>query len=516
MPITHPDRPRACAGADTSGILGGVKIFLGNPPWRKPGFYGVRAGSRWPHFEHASSRYMPFPFQLAYAAAVLERGGFEVRVVDGCAERMTDEAYLDRLASFSPDLVIHEISTISISQDLRIVEAARRRMGNRARIAVCGLHVFAFEPEFLRAHPSIDFSLIGEYELTALDLAQRLAADASVDGVPGVVYRDGSGSPRATPRRPLVRDLDSLPWPARHLLPMHAYHDTPGGIPEPSVQMWASRGCPFRCSFCAWPQIVYGSRAYRTRDPVRVVDEMEHLVREKGFRSVYFDDDTFNIGRERVLAICREIIRRRLEVPWAAMARADLMDHEMLRTLKEAGLRALKYGVESVDQGILDRCGKELDLRKTEARIRETRRLGILYHLTFTFGLPGETRETIRRSLAWCLRMDPDTVQFSVSTPFPGSRFYDELEARGQIASRNWEEYDGFFHAVVKTESLGPEEILEERNAAARAWEEHVRRRMRRRKLSGYLRPRYAAAALRSPGKALRKLVELGVLKHPR
>ena len=487
-----------------------MKVFLGNPPWRKPGFYGVRAGSRWPHFEHQSSRYMPFPFQLAYAAAVLEREGIEVRCVDGVAERMTDESYLDQLASFTPDLVIHEISTISFSQDMRIIDAARQRLGGKARIAVCGLHVHAFEPEFLARHPAVDFSLIGEYELTALDLARCLAAGKPVDGVAGLVYRDGSGTPRANPRRPLVKDLDSLPWPARHLLPMHAYHDAPGGIPEPSVQMWSSRGCPYRCSFCAWPQIMYGSRAYRARDPVKVVDEMEHLVKKMGFKSVYFDDDTFNVGRERVLAICREITRRRLGVPWAIMARADLMDVEVLEALAGAGLHALKYGVESVDQGILDRCGKDMDLPKTEAMIRATRRLGILYHLTFTFGLPGETRESIRKSLAWCIRMDPDTVQFSVSTPFPGSRFYDELEAQGRITSRDWEEYDGFFHSVVRTESLGPEEILAGRNAAAAAWEAHVARRARRRKLRGYLRPRYAAAALRSPGKALRKLRELG------
>ncbi len=486
-----------------------MKVFLGNPPWRKPGFYGVRAGSRWPHFEPECSRYMPFPFQLAYAAAILERDGFEVRLVDGAAERISDEAYLDRLAAFNPALVIHEISTISFEQDMKIIGEVRRRLGPGAAIAVCGLHAHAHSPDFLAAQPAVDYSMIGEYELTALELARRLAAGRPADGVEGLVYRDSGGAPRADRRRPLIADLDSLPWPARHLLPMGAYHDTPGGIPEPSVQMWASRGCPFRCNFCAWPQIIYGSRAYRTRDPVKVVDEMELLVRKDGFKSVYFDDDTFNIGRDRVLAICNEITRRRLGVPWAIMARADLMDGEILRALKRAGLHALKYGVESVDQGILDRCGKGMDLGKTEAMIRLTRKLGILYHLTFTFGLPGETRETIRESIAWCIRMDPDTVQFSLSTPFPGSRFYEELEAQGRIKSTKWEEYDGFFHSVVATEALDPEEILEERNAGVGRWEAHVARRTRRRAIRAYLRPRHAAAAARSPGKALRKLREL-------
>ncbi|MDD5557604.1 MAG: radical SAM protein [bacterium] len=474
-----------------------MKVFLGNPPWRKPGFYGVRAGSRWPHFEHESSRYMPFPFGLAYAAAVLERDGFEVALVDGVAERIGDEEYLARLRDFSPDLVIHEISTISIAQDMRVIDLVRRAMGGRPRVAVCGLHVHAFSPAFLDEHRQIDFSLIGEYEMTALELARCLAAGGDPSPIAGLVFRGADGAARANPRRPLLRDLDSLPWPARRHLPMTNYCDTPGGIPEPSVQMWASRGCPFRCTFCAWPQIVYGSHDYRARDPVKVAEEMEQLVKEAGFRSVYFDDDTFNIGKPRILALCAEIRRRGIAVPWAIMARADLMDEEMLRALKGAGLHALKYGVESVDQEILDRCGKQMDIRRTEAMIRATRRLGILYHLTFTFGLPGETRESIRRSVDWCLRMDPDTVQFSLTTPFPGSRFYEEMAREGRIVCRDWEKYDGYFHCVVNTERLSARELEEERNAAVRRWNAHAagRREGRRGPLAWVLRALKKATA---------------------
>ena len=363
-----------------------MKVFLGNPPWRKPGFYGVRAGSRWPHFEPECSRYMPFPFQLAYAAAILERDGFEVRLVDGAAERISDEAYLDRLAAFNPALVIHEISTISFEQDMKIIGAVRRRLGPGAAVAVCGLHAHAHSPDFLAAQPAVDYSMIGEYELTALELARRLAAGRPADGVEGLVYRDGGGAPRVDRRRPLIADLDSLPWPARHLLPMGAYHDTPGGIPEPSVQMWASRGCPFRCNFCAWPQIIYGSRVYRARDPVKVVDEMEHLVRKDGFKSV---TSTTTRSTSAETACSRSATRSPDGAlgSWAIMARADLMDGEILRALKRAGLHALKYGVESVDQGSSTAAAR-MDLGKTEAMIRLTRKLGILYHLTFTFGLP--------------------------------------------------------------------------------------------------------------------------------
>lgn len=493
-----------------------MKIFLGNPPWSKPGFYGVRAGSRWPHFEHESSRYMPFPFQLAYAAAVLEINGFELLLVDGIAERMSDEQYLERLALFRPDLIIHEISTISFSQDMRVIEHIRERAGTRPKVAVCGLHVFAFQPDFLDRFKGIDYSFIGEYEQTALDLARCLRDGKGVSQVLGLVYRDAEGRARANPRRSLIKDLDSLPWPARHFLPMENYYDTPGGIPKPSVQMWASRGCPFGCVFCAWPQIVYNSHSYRARDPVKVVDEMECLVKEKGFKSVYFDDDTFNIGKPRIMKICSEIMKRRINVPWAIMARADLMDEEILTALKESGLHALKYGVESADQGIVDRCGKQMDLVKTESMILKTRKLGILYHLTFTFGLPGETRQTIRKSIDWCLRMDPDTVQFSLTTPFPGSRFYKEMQKQGRIVSRDWEEYDGFFHAVVDTEHLTASELLELRNDVVRRWDAHVKNRQVRRRRKNYLHPRYITEALRNPLKAARKIRELyRLIGHP-
>jgi radical SAM superfamily enzyme YgiQ (UPF0313 family) len=133
--------------------------------------------------------------------------------------------------------------------------------------------------------------------------------------------------------------------------------------------------------------------------------------------------------------------------------------------------------VESVEPEILKRCDKGLDLQKTEKMIKKSRELGILYHLTFTFGLPGETRESIRKTVDWCLRMDPDTVQFSLTTPFPGSRFYEQMKKEGRLVSTNFDEYDGYFHAVVKTEHLTAKELEELRNDAVRQWEEHVAQR---------------------------------------
>ncbi len=168
---------------------------------------------------------------------------------------------------------------------------------------------------------------------------------------------------------------------------------------------------------------MYNGTIYRVRNVADVVNEMEYLVKEMGFKSVYFDDDTFNIGKERMLKICDEIKRRKLNIPWAIMARADIMDEEILMNMKEAGLYAVKYGVESASQELLDAINKCMNIKKTERMIKFTKMLGIKTHLTFTFGLPGETKDTISGTVDFALRSDPTTIQFSIVTPFPGTRF---------------------------------------------------------------------------------------------
>lgn len=452
-----------------------MRVFLGNSPWRKEGFYGVRAGSRWPHFERCDAGYMPFPFFLAYAAAVLLEEGHEVELVDGIAEGISEEEFLNRAKNFGPELVVLEVSTISIDVDLACARDMKKAFPE-AKVVFCGLHTEMFDNDFLEAQADVDLVMKGEYEYTLRDLASALEKGKQLDNVTGIFFRQ-NGAITFTGDRPLIENIDELPWPARQFLPMENYCDTPGEIPRPSVQMWASRGCPYHCVYCAWPQIMYGSNKYRPRDPVKVIDEMEHLVREDGFKSVYFDDDTFNIGKPRIMKMCSEITRRRLKVPWAIMARADTMDEEMLRALDKAGLEALKYGVENATQEIVDRCGKALNLTKVKEMVRLTKKMGIWVHLTFMFGLAGETKETMDKTIDLALELSPDSLQFSIVTPWPGSRFFKEVEAKGHLLSRNFAEYDGYNIAVIKTDTLNKEDLEAALRKAERLWCEHVETR---------------------------------------
>lgn len=454
-----------------------MRVFLGNPPWYRPGLYFVRAGSRWPHFEEKGTRYMPFPFYMAHAAAMLEAAGHAVEVCDGIAEGIDTDSYLKRAERFGPDLVFSETSTPSIEEDLA-TQARLRAMLPDAVHGMAGMHAPMFGGEFLAKTPEIDLSFVGEYEPTLVDVANAMGRGTrDFSSIAGLVCREPGGAIRETGRRPMLANVDDYPWPARHLFPMDRYHDEPGDIPQPSVQMWASRGCPYHCNFCVWPQLMYANNRYRPRAAAKIVDEMEWLVHEWGFRSVYFDDDTFNIGRERMIALAREIVRRGLKVPWAAMCRADLMDRELLESLARSGMTAVKYGIESADQNIVNDCGKALSIAKVRESCRITRELGIRMHLTFMFGLPGETAETARKTKELALELSPHSAQFSIATPFVGSRYHDQLTASGHLTSDSYGRFDGYRTTEVSTDALTSREIEALAEDMQKSWLAHTVKR---------------------------------------
>jgi len=455
-----------------SAVLKPVDVLLVNLPWKANGSWGVRAGSRWPHIKDSDEKdYLPFPFFLAYTASVLLRHGISVRVIDAIAEYMEQDDFKGLVDELEPSLLVAEVSTPSLKNDLDLLARIRKK---DTKIAVCGLDFNIREQGFLKENDFIDFVMIGEYEYTALELINCIKNSKGLNKVKGLIYKENGGV-RVNPPRPLIDNLDELPWPLREQLPMERYIDAPGNIPVPCAQMWASRGCPFQCTFCAWPQLMYNGNRYRMRNPKAIADEMEYLVRERKFKSVYFDDDSFNINKKNILDLCREIKERSLNVPWAVMARADTMDKEMLMVMKAAGLHAVKYGVESAKQELLDNAGKNLNLKKAEEMIRFTKSLGVKTHLTFTFGLPGETEETIKRTIDYAIELDSDTVQFSIMTPYPGTEYYRQLDVKGHIISKDWSDYDGASKSVIRTEQLSEKDLENARKRALRMWKRHKR-----------------------------------------
>jgi len=462
------------------------RVMLLNPPWRIGERCGIGAGSRWPYtttdVDEVSSvpDYVPFPFFLAYATALLKKNGLNAVIVDAIAEGLSDEEFLERIKGFNPELVLIETATVSIENDLEWA-AKLKDINENIEVAFTGTHVSALGGDFLLENSDVDYLVIGEYEFAALELSESLKAGKLPKDVSGVIYRDKNGKIVSNGRSGGILNLDDLPLPERLTLPIYNYDDSGGtATPKPTVQVMASRGCPFGCIFCLWPQVLYGNRTYRARRPESVADEMEMLVKEYGFKGVYFDDDTFNIGKERILKLCNEIKRRNIQIPWAIMARADTSDFETLKTMRDAGLCALKFGVESGVQELVDNCGKGLSLKSVEEAVGNCRRLGIKVHLTFTFGLPGETRDTIAQTIAYALRLDPDTVQFSLTTPFPGTKYYKSLEENGLLLTKNWGRYDGNRYSVIRNINLSTKELEAAIEKAQSVWDAHCQKKKNR------------------------------------
>lgn len=452
-----------------------LKVILANLPWRKNGQCGVRAGSRWPHIKDRSEgNYLPFPFFLAHAASLLEKKGIQAKIIDALAEESEEDDFIARILSLGFDYLVAETSIPSFYHDLELLKRISR---SGISIILCGPNSEIYNPEFLENHSFVDYVLFGEYEFSLLELVEAIKGNRDLSGVAGLIFRDQQGRVVKNKRREPF-DINLLPWPHRETLPMLKYWDLPGNIPLPSAQMLASRGCPFGCNFCLWPQVMYAGNHYRVRDVVDVVDEMEFLVRKKGFNSVYFDDDTFNVGKERMLEFCRQIKERGLEkTPWAIMARADLMDKEILSEMKSSGLWAVKYGVESKTKCLLDKSCKGMNLDKALSMINLTKQMGIKTHLTFCFGFDGETSDTVRRTIDCALELDPDSVQFSILTPFPGTKIFEQLEKEGRILTNDWSKYDGHYNCVFKPDTLSPGEVLNAKRRAYCIWADSKRRK---------------------------------------
>ncbi|MBU1912024.1 MAG: radical SAM protein [Candidatus Omnitrophica bacterium] len=453
-----------------------TRVLLVNMPWQRQNKYGVRAGSRWPHVKDESEgKYMPFPFFLAYSASLLRKNDIDATVIDYAAEETSEHIFLDNLPKIDFDIVVTETSTPSFSYDMELL---RKISVLDKPVVLCGSHPEIYKTQFLEKYDFIDFVIFGEYEFTLLELMRSIIeGNNDFSHVNGLIWRDAKNNVIRNMPRKLI-DINTLPWPYRDTLPMEKYWDLPGDIPHPSVQMVASRGCPFSCNFCLWPQIFFGGKTYRTRDIKDVVDEMEYLIKEKGFKSIYFDDDTFNVGKPRIMKMCDEILKRNLNnVPWAVMARADLMDEEMLNAMKKAGLHAVKYGVESASQELVNRCGKCLDLKKAGRMIKYTKSLGIKVHLTFSFGLEGETKETVKETVDYALKTDPESVQFSILTPFPGTALFEELDKSGRILTKDWSLYDGHYNCIFQPDSLSQVELEESKKYAYRIWADHKRKK---------------------------------------
>ena len=240
--------------------------------------------------------------------------------------------------------------------------------------------------------------------------------------------------------------------------------------------MHATRGCPYRCNFCAWVHVLYRDEPQRTRSPAAVVDEMEMLVERYGAREVYFDDDNFSANRKWVESLCAELIRRGNPVRWSALTDAIALNDGMLERMAEAGCIGIKFGLDSADSEVLRSTNKPLKVSRVAPLIARAKALGIKTHMTVVLGLSGETKASLDRTFGFACAQDIDSIQLSVATPIPGTPLYEGLKRDGKLHMKRWDDLDGYSTSVMEYEDFS-REYLEE--FVAHAHTRWLRSRMR-------------------------------------
>ena len=438
------------------------KVLLLNGPDDRVDSVMIRSGDRWPHrLPRKMSKQVPhaYPFWFAHCGALLKQRGYEVVYVDSIAEDLGIGGTVERLRTERPDMVVVATSTPTIHTDLLMTRLAKEKVG--ATTVLVDTHVTVFHQELV-AEPFVDLAVRGEFEVAVPDVADALNSGADLASVSGVTWKR-SGEVVVNPDRTLLKDLDSLPWPDRDLVPGDQYIV---GLrtQDPCFMVMASRGCPFRCTFCLWVPVLFNNKV-RFRKVEDVVDEIVYLQKRYGAREVFFHDDTVNVTVRRVEEICEEILRRGVKIGWIANFRGDQTTPELFQLMKKAGCTKILLGVESGSQKLLDETiDKEITLKEVEDTIRWAKAAKIRVHCTYSLGAPGETRETLRETLEFIKKTEPDDIQVSLMTPIPGTPFYEKV--KHQVA--DWHDFDG-----VSGRSWCDLSTAELKNAMNRIYIEH-------------------------------------------
>ncbi|TDA41706.1 MAG: B12-binding domain-containing radical SAM protein [Thermoproteota archaeon] len=434
-----------------------MRVYLLNPPY----YERFSRSMRWQETARGGTLY--YPIWLAYATGVLEEE-HKVKLVDAPADGLGIGDVICDATSFKPDVIVIETSFTSWRNDLNVAGALKNAIPEIFTVVV-GPPTSVYYDRFLKS-PAIDAVIRGEYDLVLRELVSTLEKGGRPESVSGVSLRKPDGTVehnKDPPKRPMTtQEMDSLPFVSRvykkHLC-IKNYFLSSALYPE--VQILSSRGCPFRCTFCEWPQVFTG-RIYRLRSVENVIEEMvwikENLPEVK---EIVFEDDTFGLNRKWLEKFLDEIIQRGLDVTWSAQVRATL-DYEIMSKMRKAGCRLLIVGFESGSNEILKRIKKGITVEQARKFARDAKKAGVLIHGDFIIGLPGETHETIKATWNLIKEIKPEILQISVATPFPGTEFYEWLKQNGYLKIEDPADYlDGHGHqkGVINYPDLPVEEI---------------------------------------------------------
>ena len=364
-------------------------------------------------------------------AAVVRNEGFDCTLVDASALSLVEEVLIKRLKVVRPDILCISSTTLGIRNANAFAVEAKRVIPSLT-VVVGGPHITAAPLETMQRFSSFDIAVIGEGELTLVELLRALSAGNTLSAVQGLIFREGNNLIN-TGRRPFIRDLDSLPFPAWDLLEQFParYMPAPFKVMKlPAAILVTSRGCPNQCIFC--DRSVFGSSCHGYTAEY-VVRQMSELYHRYGIREFSFEDDTFITFRNRLKEICERLIELQLNISWTCLGRANHVTAENLRLMRKAGCWQISFGIESGNQEILNLINKRVTLDQVRQAVHLSREAGIRSKGFFIIGHPGETPETIKMSIDFALELPLDDISVSLMTPFPGTELYRRASEFGEF-----------------------------------------------------------------------------------
>lgn len=387
------------------------------------------------------------PMGMAYVAAVLEKAGYPVRAIDaftvedtlsaGSANRhhgLSVQGIAGEIKNFRPHIVGISSMYTMYKEGTHIVAEIVKNL-NKDILVICGGTHASANPEMLLQDGNIDAVVKGEGEITFLEIADAVENNSDIFGLDGVIYKK-DGKIVENPPRAFVKNLDDLPYPARHLFPMQKYSENIAesksyNIRHPATTIITSRGCPGRCIYCCVKRI-WGN-SWRARSPAAIVDEVEFLIKNYGIKEVHFTDDCISVDRKRLFKLCEEIIKRDIDIKWTTPAGIAIwqLDKDLLRIMKKSGCYRLTFGLESGDQETLNFIGKHYSYDYAREIIKEANRLGFWIAATFIIGFPNETKAQISRTISYAVNSELDFIIFYTPVIFPGTRLFDEFIKEG-------------------------------------------------------------------------------------
>ncbi len=386
------------------------------------------------------------PTDLMYLAAVAEKAGLEAKIND----YSQNGDYEADLKEFNPDYLVVNIATPTLEHDLDAVKKAKEICPNVITIAK-GAAFLTLAEKIIKEHNELDFGILGEAENTLKEILEEKPKAEIL----GLYYKEND-EVKFTGNRPFIEDLDSLPFPARHLVDNNIYRRPDNNKVQATIKV--SRGCPFHCFFClATP--VSGAKV-RRRSPENIVAEIKECVEKYNIKNFLFWSDIFNIDKDWTMKLCQAIIDSGLKITWSANTRADTADLEMAEMMYKSGCRLVSIGVESGSQYMLEKMGKKITLNDVRRTVKVFKKAKIRIYNYFVIGLPWETEETVEETIKFAIELNSDFISFYTATPLPGSRFYD-YALEHNLFDKETSFENAYYYPAVNTHNLSRERVFE-------------------------------------------------------